>query len=39
MLLYMNLVHRNHTQKFFALQAKEMPDWEKWKTKLEQLEF
>jgi hypothetical protein len=34
-----HLVHRNHTQKFFALQAKEMPDWEKWKTKLEQLEF
>jgi len=32
-----HLVHRNHTQKFIDLQTKEMPDWEKWKTKLEKL--
>lgn len=30
-----HLVHRNHTQAFFALQQREMPDWEKWKNKLE----
>lgn len=30
-----HLVHRNHTKAFFALQSREMPDWEKWKTKLE----
>jgi predicted metal-dependent hydrolase len=32
-----HLVHRNHTIKFFNLQHKEMPTWEKWKTKLEHL--
>lgn len=32
-----HLVHRDHTQKFIALQTKEMPDWEKWKGKLEML--
>ncbi len=32
-----HLVHHNHSQKFIDLQAKEMPDWEKWKTKLEKL--
>ncbi len=32
-----HLVHRNHTQKFFDLQTKEMPDWQKWKAKLEKL--
>lgn len=32
-----HLVHKNHTTKFFQLQKKEMPDWEKWKTKLETL--
>jgi predicted metal-dependent hydrolase len=32
-----HLVHRNHTQKFIDLQTKEMPDWEKWKTRLEHL--
>jgi len=32
-----HLVHYNHTQKFIDLQTKEMPDWEKWKTKLEKL--
>lgn len=32
-----HLVHRNHSKKFFALQKKEMPDWEKWKNKLEQV--
>lgn len=30
-----HLIHRNHTKAFFALQRKEMPDWEKWKMKLE----
>jgi predicted metal-dependent hydrolase len=32
-----HLVHHDHTQKFFDLQAKEMPDWEKWKMRLEML--
>jgi predicted metal-dependent hydrolase len=32
-----HLVHRDHTQKFIDLQTKEMPDWEKWKNKLENL--
>lgn len=32
-----HLVHRNHTVKFFNLQSKEMPTWEKWKNKLERL--
>lgn len=31
-----HLVHHNHTQKFLDLQAKECPQWEKWKKKLEQ---
>ncbi len=32
-----HLVHKNHSEKFFNLQSKEMPDWEKWKNKLENL--
>jgi predicted metal-dependent hydrolase len=32
-----HLVHRDHTQKFFDLQKKMMPDWVKWKSKLEKL--
>jgi hypothetical protein len=32
-----HLIHHNHTQKFIDLQTKEMPDWEKWKTRLEKL--
>lgn len=32
-----HLIHYDHTQKFIDLQTKEMPDWEKWKTKLEKL--
>ena len=32
-----HLIHRNHTHKFFALQAKEMPNWEKWKMRLEKV--
>lgn len=32
-----HLVHHNHTQKFTDLQTNEMPDWEKWKTRLETL--
>jgi len=30
-----HLIHRNHTKAFFALQQREMPDWQKWKMKLE----
>ncbi len=32
-----HLIHHDHTQKFIALQTKEMKDWVKWKTKLEKL--
>lgn len=32
-----HLVHHDHTQKFIDLQTKEMPDWEKWKSRLERL--
>lgn len=32
-----HLIHHDHTQKFLNLQEKEMPDWEKWKMKLEKL--
>ena len=32
-----HLVHRNHTKKFIELQTREMPDWQKWKMKLEHL--
>ena len=32
-----HLIHHDHTQKFINLQTKEMPDWEKWKDKLENL--
>ncbi|MCF8372103.1 MAG: M48 family metallopeptidase [Bacteroidales bacterium] len=32
-----HLIHHDHTQKFLDLQTKEMPDWEKWKMKLERL--
>lgn len=32
-----HLIHHDHTQKFIDLQSKEMPDWEKWKLKLEKL--
>ncbi|MBI9068965.1 MAG: M48 family metallopeptidase [Salinivirgaceae bacterium] len=32
-----HLVYHDHTQKFLDLQTKEMPDWEKWKSKLENL--
>ena len=30
-----HLVHHNHTKAFYELQEKIMPDWKKWKTKLE----
>lgn len=32
-----HLIHQDHTQRFIDLQTKEMRDWEKWKTKLENL--
>ena len=32
-----HLIFHDHTQKFINLQTKEMPDWEKWKSKLENL--
>lgn len=32
-----HLVHHNHTSQFLELQYKEMPDWAKWKSKLEKL--
>lgn len=32
-----HLIHHDHTQKFIDLQTREMPDWEKWKNKLEKL--
>ena len=32
-----HLVYHDHTQKFLDLQSKQMPDWEKWKSKLERL--
>jgi predicted metal-dependent hydrolase len=32
-----HLVYPNHSQKFIDLQTKEMPDWRKWKEKLERL--
>lgn len=32
-----HLIYHNHNQRFFDLQTKEMPDWTKWKMKLEKL--
>lgn len=32
-----HLVYRHHNEKFFQLQQKEMPDWEKWKARLEKM--
>ncbi|HMQ69732.1 MAG TPA: SprT family zinc-dependent metalloprotease [Ignavibacteria bacterium] len=32
-----HLVHLDHTQKFIDLQTKVMPDWEKWKMRLERI--
>ena len=32
-----HLVYHDHSRKFIELQSKEMPDWQKWKTKLERL--
>ena len=32
-----HLVHRNHTKAFYELLTQEMPDWKKWKMKLEKL--
>jgi hypothetical protein len=30
-----HLIHPNHTKSFFNLQQKLMPDWKKWKQRLE----
>lgn len=32
-----HLIHHDHTKRFFYLQKKEMPEWEKWKRKLEKI--
>lgn len=32
-----HLIYHDHTQKFIDMQSKEMPDWEKWKMRLEKL--
>ncbi len=32
-----HLIHHDHTAKFIELQERMMPDWEKWKDKLERL--
>jgi len=32
-----HLVYRNHTKAFYELLSNEMPEWEKWKNKLEQM--
>ena len=32
-----HLVYRDHTRKFLDLQTKEMPNWEKWKMRLEKI--
>jgi len=32
-----HLIHHDHTQRFLDLQTREMPEWEKWKNKLERL--
>ncbi|MDP4227918.1 MAG: M48 family metallopeptidase, partial [Bacteroidota bacterium] len=32
-----HLVYRNHTKAFYHLLSAEMPDWEKWKNKLEKI--
>ena len=32
-----HLIHRNHTKDFYVLLTKEMPHWEKWKSKLERM--
>ena len=32
-----HLVHHHHNSAFFELQTKEMPDWEKWKERLERV--
>ena len=34
-----HLVHRNHAKVFYELLAKEMPDWERWKKQLKQIEI
>jgi predicted metal-dependent hydrolase len=34
-----HLLHRNHTSAFYQLLATEMPDWERWKNKLEKQQW
>ena len=31
-----HLIHHNHNKDFYNLQNRILPDWEKWKEKLEQ---
>ncbi len=32
-----HLVHHNHTRNFYDLQSKILPDWERWKDRLEMI--
>lgn len=32
-----HLIHRNHTKSYYEFLYKEMPEWEKWKMKLEKI--
>ena len=34
-----HLLHKNHTKSFYELLHNEMPDWEKWKSKLEKFMY
>ena len=34
-----HLLHKNHTKAFYALLQKEMPDWERWKNRLEKMMY
>ena len=34
-----HLLHKNHTKAFYVLLQKEMPDWERWKNRLEKMMY